>query len=300
MRSMSEASTATVRGGQFPPPYISDDPTATMRAEQWLNETATSFTAESTITDGTFRPSSSQPQPDFDDDDAEATLFIKPPSAQPSANTTLSRTPAVRPSPGKLVGAIELQAHSRASLLDPEGTGLGPWARPKPDVMYDNLQEFFPGVDLDKPIFDVAAAPVESPAQSPLRQDHPPMPVPRPAASAARSSFNKAENRKSIRVVADRAKSRLSKVGSMVSEGLIRRRSTAMWNHKIAEVTKIKPGEDIQVPTAIPESPAATTVDEKPRESIFAIYDVLTVVAADTFQWVKGRVSSFDSGHDTY
>lgn len=156
--------------------------------------------------------------------------------------------------------------------------------------MYDNLQEFFPGVDLDKPIFDVAAPPNDSPAQSPQRLDHPPMPAPRPTAVPTRGSFNKAENRKSIRVVADRAKSRLSRVGSMVSEGLIRRRSTAMWNHKIAEVTKIKPGEEPQLPATIPESPAAA-IDEKPRKfSVRNRMQLTLYAAADTFQWVKGRV----------
>lgn len=108
--------------------------------------------------------------------------------------------------------------------------------RPPAEDVYDRLEEFFPKIDLDKPV--VSNPVVEAPAEatSPKTEI---VAVPRPSRPAG---FNKADARKSIRFVAEGRKRHLSKIAPMeklqpstTSNAL--KRTSSMWGHKVVEVT---------------------------------------------------------------
>ncbi|WVF69666.1 hypothetical protein IAT40_004445 [Kwoniella sp. CBS 6097] len=181
--------------------------------------------------------------------------------------------------------------------------------RPEPELLYENLDRVFPKIDLDQPIVQGAGSTpttpaADSPAKTEVPQSAPSQQFPRlhgvspitetsrpPSTLASRSKFNKAENRRSIRVVADHKRRTLQREHHDVSEHLsglrldaaaqiraeeeddkkkVERRRSSMWDHKLVEVTpsRIAMG---QVPSSIPESPAA---DGKPG----------------TVNWVKGEL----------
>ena len=193
----------------------------------------------------------------------------------------------------------------------------GQWhTRPEPEQLYDRLDKYFPKVDLDQPIVDNPASTPSTPGESPKVTGGtglPPPPlhpsrttgttyepnpntmvsprtetIPRaPPMHPARSAFNKSENRKSIRVMADYKRKTLQKdhqpkeavSGTSVKEGgkekdemkLSRRMS--MWGHRVVEVTASKLNLG-QIPLSTPESPAETEDTSKPQ----------------TLNWVKGEL----------
>ncbi|WVR04740.1 hypothetical protein IAU60_001751 [Kwoniella sp. DSM 27419] len=163
--------------------------------------------------------------------------------------------------------------------------------RPEPEQLYEDLDRVFPKIDLDQPIVQgnpstPTTPAAESPSRTePVRPFSPPptqalrlhgnSPIaegPRPIpAHNARSKFNKAEARRSIRVVADFKRRTLQRehrepddapVGRRVPQNAdddrkkVERRRSSMWDHKLVEVTPSKLALG-QVPSTIPESPAA-------------------------------------------
>jgi mitogen-activated protein kinase kinase kinase len=195
----------------------------------------------------------------------------------------------------------------------------GQWhTRPEPEQLYDRLDKYFPKVDLDQPIVDNPAStpstPGESPGQTLSPAGLPPPPlhpsrapatsyepnlnpmisprtenIPRaPPMHPARSAFNKAENRKSIRVMADYKRKTLLKqdhpkesvsTGSSSKDGVKDKdemklsRRMSMWGHRVVEVTASKLNLG-QIPLSTPESPAETEDTTKPQ----------------TLNWVKGEL----------
>jgi tRNA A-37 threonylcarbamoyl transferase component Bud32 len=156
------------------------------------------------------------------------------------------------------------------------------WAvRPPPDVVLDNLEEYFPNHDLDKPILvdqgnfsppsspmdnsdsDTNNATVKPAAKRPNQQSVTSSPAP----------FAKPTARmKSIRVVAKEAmekRSRLANIAKNVKNAnLLRRRSTKVWGMRMMEMTpgQLRTGQIV----------TADSEDKLERRR--------------TFKWVKGEL----------
>lgn len=254
----------------------------------------------------------------------EATLFV--PASRPQLTVNTTRGPPRNRSP--MPTHYSADSSDSESNNDEEGRGLrqrsvnglrrGGW-RPDPEQLYDNLQDFFPEIDLDRPIVDpvVSSTPStpnsESPRNTfemrrpqtpemvsaavhaglsnrsgatPARENEPQRVNPvRGAISAATAAiggaFNRAENRKSIRNVAEHKKKSLQRnreregqadrdqviVANAAEERKIKR-SSSMWGHRVVEVT---PSRMSEIPATIPESPSG---DGKPQ----------------TLNWVKGEL----------
>jgi hypothetical protein len=116
------------------------------------------------------------------------------------------------------------------------------WAfRPSVEQLYENLQEFFPGHDLDKPIIETSDELTSSVGSESLGG------AVDVEAVKDTHSFNRGiSHKKSIRRVAQDGKKRLQNQGVLkadapVSEGggggLLRRKSTKLWGTKMEEVT---------------------------------------------------------------
>jgi mitogen-activated protein kinase kinase kinase len=124
--------------------------------------------------------------------------------------------------------------------------------RPPAEHVYDNLEEFFPKIDLDKPVVDavIANPHIEEPSPKAVSPDRPYEDDPstyRVPSSARPGGFNKLESRKSIRFVAEGRKKHLSKIAPVnkaQQTSLERKRSSSMWGHRVVEVTpsKLKSG----------------------------------------------------------
>lgn len=178
------------------------------------------------------------------DETRRTTAPVRPGSAKDSSSQSMSR---------------------RASFNDKA------WAyRPSVEQVYDNLEEFFPGHDLDKPIVDAGVSGPNSAMSSPALE--PALPSPSVARTAEMAASHQKDpetplrasrhhegtdregtrrfnhNRKSIRMVAQDRKSRLkreevaakalSTLGKEDSKDkLARRKSTKVWGRKIEEVT---------------------------------------------------------------
>ncbi|KAK4686856.1 mitogen-activated protein kinase kinase kinase, partial [Tremellales sp. Uapishka_1] len=275
-----------------------DDSVNTVRAEDWARQL-------DAMSDGRFfRPPPSRYILDNDGDgtaEDEASLFVFPATARTKSPAPLDRSNAMRPSGLTIDTAPVTHHHDQParsattpsdSATESEGTEDGhvrrskSFAKPKgdwlmrPDTgeLYDNIDDFFPRIDLDKPIVEgLPSTPSTPSAESPrvLDAPKPPQPTPKPA-------FNKNENRRSIRYVTDQMKKNLNlareKTGLASASTrtvqdqrkLERRRSSSMWGHVVVEVTPSKFAEG-QIPSAIPESPSA---DGKPA----------------TLNWVKGEL----------
>uniref|UniRef100_V5ER81 Protein kinase n=2 Tax=Kalmanozyma brasiliensis (strain GHG001) TaxID=1365824 RepID=V5ER81_KALBG len=152
------------------------------------------------------------------------------------------------------------------------------WAfRPPPEQLYENLDDFFPKHDLDKPLLDTAAVP-ESPMVNSPRSDGPAEIASSPPSVSSlgpQQAFGqRSRHKKSIRLVAqDRKKimdRRPAAPGSGTGDGLLRRRSTKLWGTKVVEMT---PGQELTAPASATqaESPSSDTASPKP-----------------VFKWVKG------------
>ena len=175
--------------------------------------------------------------------------------------------------------------------------------RPEPEQLYEHLDNFFPKIDLDKPIVEGGLSTPTTPAtEVPQRIDvfpppplhpsrHPPTPTmsprtserptPPPVHPSRSFGLSDREKRKSIRVVVDHKRKTIQRetrnvevnrdIQAMKQEAkkLDRRKSSSMWGHRIQEVTpsKLLSG---QISSAIPESPS----DGKPREYL-SVHEVL-------------------------
>jgi mitogen-activated protein kinase kinase kinase len=302
-----------------------DDSADTARAVDWATQLQRMIeNGES----GTLRPSPHGILGDGDED--EATLFLTGPV--PTESPKLSqRAPPLQPSPSRpnlYVDTIHVpsprlvdSATTSDSATESEGEGgrvhrsksFRPpkdqpeqWhVRPEPEALYENLDNYFPKIDLDKPIvegqvstpttpasesprIDPTPAPPAHPARLPVPpspkklEDDLPRPLPPPQHPArgtisAVAGFNKAENRKSIRVVADYKRRTLLRheekrdTKDKAKEDEKPKRRFSMWGHKIQEVTPSKLINGQLSSGNPPESPLA---DGKPA----------------TLNWVKGEL----------
>ncbi|KDQ63487.1 hypothetical protein JAAARDRAFT_53694 [Jaapia argillacea MUCL 33604] len=116
-------------------------------------------------------------------------------------------------------------------ITNPEDT----WAvRPPPEDVYERLEEFFPGHDLDKPVIEASSG-----GTSPTSTDYPIPPL--PTIEAPEKRF---KHKKSIRVVAAEHKKKIDRTSRMeaaLSNSNVRRhRSTKLWDSKTEEVTTEK------------------------------------------------------------
>ena len=126
------------------------------------------------------------------------------------------------------------------------------WAvRPPPDVVLDNLEEFFPNHDLDKPILvdqgnsSPPASPMDnsdSETNATVKPQTPLKRQPQQPVTSIPPAFAKPTVRmKSIRVVAKEAiekRSRLATIAKGVKNAnLLRRRSTKVWGARMLEMT---------------------------------------------------------------
>ncbi|MCO5584951.1 hypothetical protein L7F22_038883 [Adiantum nelumboides] len=184
----------------------------------------------------------------------------------------------------------------------------GDWAfRPPPEQLYENLDDFFPTHDLDKPVIDPnaggaavgAGGTPSSPQASSPKADQiagstaalsmtpavhmskgPSEPIASPASvnsptlatSPARSRM---QHKKSIRIVAQDRKKLLDRVEAAEQRktgatDLSRRRSTKLWGGKVIEVT---PGTEAASNPNVADSPTSTTSSDGQKP---------------VFKWVKG------------
>lgn len=177
------------------------------------------------------------------------------------------------------------------------------WAsRPPPELLYENLDDFFPKLDLDKPVLEAANAPgspligseqtpVSNPAAAhaalgsssltPLRPISPPAAVAPTLRAGGGGGGAIGRHKKSIRIVAqdrkrfmDRAEAIERRHADAQAPGddeadnrLARRRSTKLWGGRVVEVT---PGVDPTSATSL-ESPSSEGGSGRP-----------------VFKWVKG------------
>ncbi|EJU01053.1 Pkinase-domain-containing protein [Dacryopinax primogenitus] len=183
--------------------------------------------------------------------DDGGTLWITPP--QPLPPNAANRRPLVPPIQTEQINGQPNGRPSPSHGISPLGSagqpssdkGYGDWElRPQPEDVYDNLDQFFPGHDLDKPVLETASAGGKSPVDdvAPLGQT--------PAAGAT----PKSKHKKSIRYVANVARKQLhdAEAGDDQKTIMKRKRTTKLWNSKIEEVA---PGQGLQTPSE-PESPA--------------------------------------------
>lgn len=264
-------------------------------------------------------------------DEDEATLFVVRPKRP--ANISTSTTPQPRgfsvrsPSP-KRAGTVGNWT-SDSDTDDgqrPKGTPSfarknDTWKfRPDAEQLYDNLQEYFPKIDIDAPIVDPAVLSTPStpssdsprttieihrpPPQHPSRQSsktddeqtakpmHPARAAVAAGVAAVKEAFNRSENRKSIRNVADLKKRSMlrSKEAQGGRDNLAvlqpeedpnrLKRSSSMWGHRVVEVTQS--GLQQEAATSVPESP---TSNGKPSKCSFGSSLTIAVV----LNWVKGQ-----------
>ncbi len=272
-----------------------DDSGDTARAGDWAQTLGHMLRSSDNPAEdeGTYRPGFSKSQlssPQLEDS-PEETLWITPPapemkgtgssatfsdSISSSGRPTLKLDTQVRPSttlrsdshpPSTDTGDIP------SSTTDSEATedmgarvqrhksfakNKDQWNfRPPAEHVYDNLQEFFPKIDLDKPVVHAVDPRLLLESVSPRTSSPDPLMDEPQAASRApsggrRAGFNKLESRKSIRVVAEGRKKHLSKIApatKLQQTPLERKRSSSMWGHRVVEVTpsKLKSG---QIPEA--------------------------------------------------
>lgn len=134
--------------------------------------------------------------------------------------------------------------------------------RPPAEVVYDNLELYFPNADLDKMIIDEVVSPPVSPIvehpdvknnvmkehrkRKPLRSKHTTSKVHRTVDKSNSLGGGQFHRMKSIRIVAQEAKRKAVMRQSSARRGgnLLRRKSTKMWGQKVIEVT---PGTSSEV-----------------------------------------------------
>lgn len=202
-----------------------------------------------------------------DDDDSDDGLWAKKPPTL--ASDTATSSDVSRPTLTVSTASASTMSPSPASPL-PSASSVGSpsiyesgesWAvRPPAEVVYDNLERFFPNTDLDKEIIDdptgggPSLSPVMERKESPLPtsapqgQDWPPQKVrdrTKPTENDASGSQLGRKRMKSIRVVAREASEARRRFNSMAkattgsSSGgaLLRRKSTKIWGERLVEMT---------------------------------------------------------------
>lgn len=110
--------------------------------------------------------------------------------------------------------------------------------RPPAEVLYDNIEKFFPNTDLDQPVLELPSVP-----SSPSNVINPPKTKPiRKVVSSIDEDFeklHKPQRMKTIRAVAKEAgeaRKRENLTRQNTQPGLVRRQSTKMWGRKVVEV----------------------------------------------------------------
>ncbi|VDB86477.1 unnamed protein product, partial [Peniophora sp. CBMAI 1063] len=188
------------------------------------------------------------------------------------------------PSPPREPYGGRTPRRSRRNLANGAGTANGgpapdsSWAdRPNPEDVIDRLEQWFPKYDVDQPVIESSSG-----GTSPTAAVAPNVPAATPIPPHV-SQATKRGHKKSIRVVAEEHKQRISRIGKGVKAGkdgglsgfasdVARKRSTKLWDSKVEEVTpgQIRAG----MPSITPESPAGTpTAARKP-----------------IFKWVRGEL----------
>jgi hypothetical protein len=145
--------------------------------------------------------------------------------------------------------------------------------RPLPEDVYDNLEEYFPHHDLDKPLEATSGG------TSPTVGDvGPPATVaaaaPRPPPTTGASDLSRVKGKKSIRIVAEehKQKYRESRADPRVTGNLSRKRNTKLWGSKPEEI-KAADDKTVIPPLPVPDSPVEST--KQPKAS---------------FKWVRGEM----------
>lgn len=226
-----------------------------------------------------------------DSEDSDSVLWAKKPpsSAASSATGTLvagkdssslssSTKPSLKVETESLPSLSPVSPYKSAGSTFSPGASEDIWAvRPSAEVVYDNLERFFPHTDLDKPIIDESnvnvqgtgipsgvsnLSPVverkESPTQQ-IKSDKTELISPSSSLSLTKVRSNQqqkqtgqpqgtkkgaqAHRMKSIRVVAreaSEARRRISRASAQDKSGgsaLLRRKSTKLWGQKVVEMT---------------------------------------------------------------
>ena len=170
-----------------------------------------------------------------------------PTTANPISSSSVTASPS---STSRPLDAVPSSAVSR----DGE-TGAGvrastfkdvSWApRPPPEDVYDRLEEFFPGHDLDKPVIEAFSG-----GTSPTAADYTIVPA-TPANDKSR-----VKGKKSIRIVAEEHKKRIDRTSRADASftSVLRKRSTKLWGSRLEEVTTAQPKSGLS--TSLPDSPS--------------------------------------------
>uniref|UniRef100_A0A060TAE4 ARAD1C45166p n=1 Tax=Blastobotrys adeninivorans TaxID=409370 RepID=A0A060TAE4_BLAAD len=200
---------------------------------------------------------------DDDSDDDDGLWAKKPPSLKPERPTLTVKTDNTNNAPSSPLKTPDTTSSCGSPTQREEGNPN--WAvRPPAEVVYDNLERFFPNTDLDKPIIDDLTSEYENNAKKPLspiphdmkeddqqqqqqQQQQQASRDPKLNTPAVERKPGPAISRrmKSIRVVAREAREaseamrRISSTQNrkVNSGALLRRRSTKMWGTKVVEVT---------------------------------------------------------------
>ncbi|WVW78254.1 hypothetical protein I302_100207 [Kwoniella bestiolae CBS 10118] len=314
IRDMIQAASQSSGGNGTARPMANDEDEATL----WITAPKPQSTPPTLSRSDAVRPSPSKPNLIVN------TAALSLSDGIHSATTPSdSATESEGTNEGSISGSGVKRGKSFARPKDPNQWNF----RPEPEQLYENLDRVFPKIDLDQPIVQGTGSTPTTPAgESPSIlenfQQQPPSklsssitPAPEPSRPTSgsggfsgmmRSKFNKLENRRSIRVVADHKRRTLQRQSRDLSslfggkkttqddnlnnENIpdadggdkpqnqsgnvkVERRSSKMWDHKLVEVTpsKIALG---QINPPIPESPASDTNSG----------------GGSTVNWVKGEL----------
>lgn len=182
---------------------------------------------------------------------------------QQFANSTRPLGPQLRPSSSRRPSDAPLQTnknhHHRVSTFTDDGP------RPLPEDVYERLEDFFPGHDLDKPVIEA-----NSGGNSPTNSE-PVAPLPPPPTVQPEHGYRLRSTKKSIRLVAEEHKRKINDRTSradmsQVQSAALRKRNTKMWGSKLEEVSTTQARNLANV---IPESPSG---------------------GPTTFKWVRGEL----------
>ncbi|KAJ9108718.1 hypothetical protein QFC21_000038 [Naganishia friedmannii] len=258
-----------------------DDSGGTARAEKWANDIRNMFGDDRQRPDeGTVRPGAQTAE--TAEEGPEETLWFVPPSAGTAVPTDRITQSQSKPALKLNTDSHMAENHDIDRIISAEGSGLltassasdsrdgfglsgrvqrtksfartkDQWnERPNAEHVYDHLEEFFPKIDLDRPVLPEPAVhlavidPTSPRTESP--EPYAEAKHERATSPKGKLAFNRAENRKSIRFVAQDRKRHLSKIAPAVNApatSLERKRSSSMWGHKTVEVTpaKLKHGQ---------------------------------------------------------
>ncbi|THH33522.1 hypothetical protein EUX98_g665 [Antrodiella citrinella] len=131
------------------------------------------------------------------------------------------------------------------------------WApRPPPEEVFDNLQEYFPEHDVDKPVIEAASGGTSPTSAEPTTL----VPVP---------EGRRFRHKKSIRVVAAEHKRRVDRTSHMepTVQAQLRKRNTKLWGSRLEEVTS-----------------------EEAKEELSATAEASPGGAKPIFRWVRGEL----------